>query len=75
MATPFHSSLDLEPEILAKIAAAESEAALEELAKAVELPGGPDYGRLKFDPVWDRTRTDPKFQKIMVRASQPPNSN
>lgn len=53
----------------------ESEAALKELAKAVELPGGPDYGRLKFDPVWDGIRMDPKFQQIMVRASQPPNWN
>jgi tetratricopeptide (TPR) repeat protein len=50
----------------------ERAAALEQLASIVHLPGGPDYGRLKFDPVWDNLRTDPKFQEIMSRAAQPP---
>jgi tetratricopeptide (TPR) repeat protein len=50
----------------------EREAALQQLAAAVQLPAGPDYGRLKFDPVWDDIRTDPKFQEIMARAAQPP---
>jgi serine/threonine protein kinase/cytochrome c-type biogenesis protein CcmH/NrfG len=53
----------------------EKEGALEQLATAVQLPVGPDYGRLKFDPVWDGIRTDPKFQEIMSRATQPPNWN
>jgi tetratricopeptide (TPR) repeat protein len=53
----------------------EREAALQQLAAAVQLPAGPDYGRLKFDPVWDDIRTDPKFQQIMSRAMQPPNWN
>jgi tetratricopeptide (TPR) repeat protein len=53
----------------------ENEAALEQLAKAVQLPGGPDYGRLKFEAAWDGLRTDPRFQQIMVRATQPPNWN
>jgi tetratricopeptide (TPR) repeat protein len=53
----------------------EREAALEQLAIAVQLPAGPDYGRLKFEPAWDAIRTDPKFQEIMSRATQPPNWN
>lgn len=53
----------------------EREAALQLLAEAVQLPAGPDYGRLKFEPVWDDLRADPKFQEIMSRATQPPNWN
>jgi len=71
-----HNALDgpIQMRVLAEVYAqlGESEAALEELAKIVELPGGPDYGRLKFDPVWDGIRADPKFQQIMARAAQPP---
>ena len=74
-----HNALDAPAQILvlAEVYAqlGESEAALEQLAKVVQLPAGPDYGRLKFDPVWDGLRTDPKFQQIMIRATQPPNWN
>lgn len=53
----------------------EGEAALEQLAKIAHLPHGPDYGRLKFDPVWDGIRDDPKFQEILARAAQQPDWN
>jgi tetratricopeptide (TPR) repeat protein len=53
----------------------EGAAALELLAKVVELPGGPDYGQLKFDPIWDGIRRDPRFAQIMSRAAQPPRWN
>ena len=53
----------------------ERESALQQLAAAVQLPAGPDYGRLKFEPAWDDIRTDPKFQEIMTRAMRPPNWN
>jgi tetratricopeptide (TPR) repeat protein len=77
---PFsHNALDAPAQILvlAEIYAqlGEREAALEQLAKVVHLPAGPDYGRLKFDPVWDGIRMDPKFQEIMARAAQPPEWN
>src|SRR5205814_4361659 len=39
---------------------AESEAAREELAKAVALRGGPDSGRLQYDPPGDGLRSEPK---------------
>lgn len=63
--------------VLAEIYAqlADGEAALEQLAKIVRLPAGPDYGRLKFDPVWDGLQTDPRFQELMSRAAQPPDWN
>jgi tetratricopeptide (TPR) repeat protein len=71
-----HNALDapIQMRVLAEVYAqlGEGDAALEQLAKIVELPGGPDYGRLKFDPVWDGIRADPKFQQIMARAAQPP---
>jgi tetratricopeptide (TPR) repeat protein len=73
------SALDAPPQmtVLAEVYAqvGEHEAALEQLAVAVQLPTGPDYGRLKFDPVWDNIRMDPKFQEILARAAQPPISN
>lgn len=50
----------------------EREAALEQLKTIAEVPAGPDYGRLKFDPVWDDLRSDPRFQDIMSRAARPP---
>jgi serine/threonine protein kinase/Tfp pilus assembly protein PilF len=53
----------------------ENDAALDELETVVQLPHGPDYGRLKYDPVWDAIRANPRFQQILVRATQPPNWN
>jgi tetratricopeptide (TPR) repeat protein len=50
----------------------EREGALEQLKQVAHLPAGPDYGRLKFDPIWDELRADPRFQEIMARAAQPP---
>ena len=50
----------------------ERNAALELLAQAVELPAGPNYGELKFDPIWDDLRADPRFMEIMSRAAKRP---
>jgi tetratricopeptide (TPR) repeat protein len=58
-------------EVYAKVG--EVDAALEQLATVVQLPAGPDYGSLKYNPVWDNIRTTPKFQEILARATQPPN--
>jgi thioredoxin-like negative regulator of GroEL len=49
----------------------ESEAALDQLAKLVKMPGGPNYGELRFNPVWDSIRTNPRFQEIMAQAAKP----
>ncbi|MFL6589522.1 MAG: protein kinase domain-containing protein, partial [Chthoniobacterales bacterium] len=63
--------------VLAEIYAqvGDREAALAQLGSIAQLPAGPDYGRLKFDPAWDNLRSDPKFQEIMARAAGPPNWN
>jgi serine/threonine protein kinase/tetratricopeptide (TPR) repeat protein len=54
------------------LATGQSDAALDELAKIAKLPCGPNYGELRFDPVWDELRTNPKFGEIMARAAEPP---
>jgi len=45
------------------------------LPRLGQLPAGPDYGGLKFNPVWDDIRMRPKFQELMARASRPPDWN
>ena len=44
----------------------ERDRAIEQLSSAAKLPGGPSYGELKFDPVWDGLRDDPRFEKIVA---------
>lgn len=50
----------------------ENDAALGELAAVVRLPRGPSYGELRFDPVWDEIRANPRFEEIMTQAAQAP---
>ena len=40
--------------------------ALQNLAKAAQLPGFVTYGRLKLLPWWDPLRGDPRFEKIVA---------
>ena len=40
--------------------------AIERLIALSKMPGGPDYGQLKFDPAWDALRGDPRFEKIVA---------
>jgi len=35
------------------------------------IPNGPAYGQLKFDPVWDAVRGDPRFD-AMLKEIEPP---
>jgi len=44
----------------------EKDLALEQLAKAAQLPGFLSYGRLKLLPWWDPLRGDPRFDKIVA---------
>ena len=71
-----HNAIDAPGQVavLAEVYAllGEGDAALEQLASVVQLPAGPDYGGLKFNPAWDDIRMKPKFQEIMARAAQPP---
>ena len=42
--------------------------ALEELTTVSAVPGGPDYGQLRYDPVWDALRGDNRFARILETA-------
>jgi TolB-like protein/Tfp pilus assembly protein PilF/class 3 adenylate cyclase len=44
----------------------ENDLALDELKRAVQTPGGADYGYLKLFPQWDPLRGDPRFEKIVA---------
>ena len=44
----------------------EPAAAINELAKVAGIPNGPPYGDLRFNPVWDELRKDPRFEKILT---------
>jgi TolB-like protein/Tfp pilus assembly protein PilF len=43
----------------------ETELALEQLEAVTKIPGGPNYGELRLDPMWDPLRGDPRFEKIV----------
>jgi len=50
----------------------EHDAALTQLEKIVRLPQGPDYGELRFNPMWDEIRNDPRFDRLLSQAALPP---
>ena len=43
----------------------ERDLAIEQLEIVSKMPGGPTYGILRLDPVWDSLRGDPRFEKIV----------
>jgi TolB-like protein/Tfp pilus assembly protein PilF len=46
--------------------AGETDLALEQLEAVTKIAGGPSYGELRLDPMWDPLRGDPRFQKIVA---------
>jgi tetratricopeptide (TPR) repeat protein len=46
--------------------AGETNLALEQLEAVTKIPGGPSYGELRLDPMWDPLRGDPRFEKIVA---------
>jgi TolB-like protein/predicted Ser/Thr protein kinase len=44
----------------------ESDLALEQLEVVTKVPGGPTYGELRLNPMWDSLRGDPRFEKIVA---------
>ena len=46
--------------------AGERELALEQLETVTKSPGGPSYGELRLNPMWDPLRGDPRFEKIVA---------
>src|SRR5438034_1012651 len=46
--------------------AGERELALEHLEVVARIPGGPSYGDLRLNPMWDPLRGDPRFENIVA---------
>ena len=46
--------------------AGETDLALEQLEALSRIPGGPNYGELRLDPMWDPLRGNPRFEKIVA---------
>jgi TolB-like protein len=49
----------------------ERELAFKQLATCARRPGGVTYGDLKFNPIWDSLRGDPRFEKLVEEAKKP----
>lgn len=48
------------------------EGAFEELSKLVKLPfSSINYGELKFSPMWDDLRQDPRFERLLTESALP----
>jgi TolB-like protein len=51
--------------------AGKKDLALDQLATSARNAVGVDYGDLKFNPVWDPLRGDPRFEKLVEEAKKP----
>src|SRR5438270_616776 len=49
--------------------AGERELALQQLEVVARIPGGPSYGDLRLNPLWDPLRGDPRFEKIVASVA------
>ena len=48
------------------------DATFAKLSELVKLPFGVvNYGDLKFNPVWDDFRNDPRFDRVLVESALP----
>jgi serine/threonine-protein kinase len=45
--------------------AGETDLGLEQLEAVTKIPGGPTYGELRLNPMWDPLRGDPRFERIV----------
>jgi len=51
--------------------AGQNDRALQTFAKLVQLPGGEAYGELKYNPVLDPLRKNPRFDEILKESARP----
>jgi TolB-like protein/Flp pilus assembly protein TadD len=56
---------------LAYVIAGKNERAIETFANLVKVPNGVWYGPMKYDPVLDTLRKDPRFQQMIEQARLP----
>jgi len=49
----------------------ETDLALEQLEVLTKTPGGPSYGELRLNPMWDPLRGNPRFEKIVEEVKKP----
>jgi len=49
----------------------EADLALEQLEALTKTPGGPSYGELRLNPMWDPLRGNPRFEKIVEEVKKP----
>lgn len=50
----------------------DNDAAIEQLKFLVKTPANLSYGRLKYDPVWDSVRSDPRFAELLNQLQPRP---
>ena len=50
----------------------ERDEAIAELRKVVKVPRGPNWGELRFSPLWDDVRKDTRFDSLLTQAALPP---
>jgi TolB-like protein/class 3 adenylate cyclase len=65
---PFQAAFFAERKATIAVQAGDKDLALEQLATSARNPVGSviDYGDLKFNPLWDPLRGDPRFEKIVA---------
>ena len=44
-----------------------NDSAIQQLTISATIPGGVDYGQLKYDPAWSALRADPRYATILER--------
>ena len=44
----------------------EYDLAFKQLEDLTRIPGGPSYGDLRLNPMWDPLRLDPRFERILA---------
>ena len=45
----------------------DNDSAIQQLTISATIPGGVDYGQLKYDPAWSALRADPRYATILER--------
>jgi hypothetical protein len=63
---PFRAAFFAEIKAGIAVQGGDNDLALEQLAIAAQNPVGLNYGDLKFNPLWDPLRGDPRFEKIVA---------